>query len=92
MTYGIVCVILKPQRENQNTNGGRDKLRQNKITYKLVCANGGKTMYKWYVTISSGCGEKKTLTVKASSKQDAIKKAALKTGWNTLIDCKLIRT
>ena len=49
-------------------------------------------MYKWYVTMSSGYGEKKTLTVKAGSKQDAIKKVALKTGWNTLIDCKLIRS
>ena len=85
MTYGIVC-------DNIRTVSRAASKPLIKIAYKLVCTNGGKTMYKWYVTISSGCGEKKTLTVKASSKQDAIKKAALKTGWNTLIDCKLIRT
>ena len=85
MTYGIVC-------DNIRTVSRAADKPLIKISYRLVCTNGGKTMYKWYVTISGGCGEKKTLTVKASSKQDAIKKAALKTGWNTLIDCKLIRT
>ena len=52
MTYGIVCVILKPQRENRNTNGGCDKLRQNKIAYRLVCRTKEKENEKMIISVA----------------------------------------
>ena len=52
MTYGIVCAIFKPQRENRNTNCGRYKPRQNKIAYRLVCRTNEKENEKRIISVA----------------------------------------
>lgn len=47
---------------------------------------------KWYVTLYDNNNQiKKVLTVKASSKQEAIQKATEKTGLYNIKDCQLIK-
>ena len=50
-----------------------------------------KTMYQFYVTMKTDNG-RKTTKVKASSKQDAIKKASTKLKSNTIIDVVMLKS
>lgn len=48
---------------------------------------------KWYVTLKDNDSQsKKVLTIKASTKQEAIQKATQKTGLHLLLNCQMIKT
>jgi hypothetical protein len=48
-------------------------------------------MYKFYVSLSDGLGNKKVFTIKANSKTEAITKATKKSNCYKLLNCQLVK-